>query len=670
MLNTQKIQPFIQNRDFEISKLNALVTRVNEMVDFYTEVKALVEQLKQEKKANQTLIEDFVNRYGSTLTQLPSILELAKGAFGSPIILPQLDIQIVDNNFIVNGVNIGPAFNFRGPIGPTGPRGIQGPQGPKGEKGDPGEVILFKLRQILNSEADLPSRSAAENMGLQTTDVYLIRPAETSDTDPGRLYRYNPEIANSNPYLDDGVTPNPLYNKPFEFISNLIGAKGEKGDDGKKVVFSCDDGYIKYKYEDDNEWFNLVPLEELRGLSISQIAILEDGNLSILLSDNTIVKPGKIRRDIELKLNETENYIQWKYKDSQNWNNLISVASITGKGVYEAHRNDRDLVFTLTDASQISIPQAFPHFVVDNIQLLNYNEQPTATIEVDSSNVYHITFGIPKPKDGADGVSPKIRSYESTDESGNLEHWLQISNDGGATWENTYKLENIIAGVDLNFVDNLESYDNTRGLAASQGPVLTGLINNTIQEHKESDNPHPGKYAPLYHNHDEAYISHTLLASKLAEYSKTDHNHDETYASANHDHHDVYYTQDYIDQLVESLAPINHNHDTQYALINHSHSEYAAINHNHNGVYAAAAHTHPYAAENHNHDNLYAAITHGHSEFYTKSEVNNIINGLSNTYALKSHSHNYLVSVPYATQNTVGGIRVKFENGNLYIYTQ
>lgn len=669
MTAKQKVPLFIQNRDFEIEKLNLLVKKVNELLELHSEASILVEALKKEKGSIQLMVEDFIAKYGSIIEKLPNTLDLAKNVYNSPIVLPPLDIQIVDNNFIINGVNIGPVFNFKGPIGPTGPRGIQGPPGPKGEKGEDGEVLIFKMRQIISSEEDLPSRSAAEELGLQTTDVYLVRPSETSETNPGKLYRYNPEVANSDEFLEDGVTPNPLYNKPFEFVSNLIGAKGDKGEDGEKIILTCVDGYIKYKYENSEELQNLVSLEDLKGTSISTIAILEDGSLSVLLSDNTVLNPGKVRRDIELRLNEDEQFIQWKYIDSSTWYNLLNVSSITGKSISTVTRSGRDMLFTFSDLSTYNIPQAFPEFIIDNINLLNPTEPPSATLTVDSSNTYRLSLSIPKAKDGVDGVSPKIRSNE-IEEGEDAGHWLQISNDGGETWQNTYKLENIISGIDFNFVNNLTSMDSTKGLAASQGPAITNLISSTMSSHIENSNPHPNIYADKNHNHDSSYPSFASLAETLSEYSKTNHTHAGSYASINHNHNTEYYTQEYIDSLVENLADINHNHDEAYASLSHSHDYYATTDHDHDEVYAKINHTHEYAEIQHDHDNQYAAISHTHDEYLTDETLNNFLTYISTQFASKSHSHiNYLTSVPYATQSTVGGVRINYSGGNLYIYT-
>ena len=76
------------------------------------------------------------------------------------------------------------------------------------------------------------------------------------------------------------------------------GAKGDTGEKGKKIELSIIDNAIKYKYEDELTWRELVPLNTLKGDSIE------------LTSDSTSIK--------------------WKGIKDTSWKNLVALSSLQG----------------------------------------------------------------------------------------------------------------------------------------------------------------------------------------------------------------------------------------------------------------------------------------------------------------------------------------------------
>lgn len=70
------------------------------------------------------------------------------------------------------------------------------------------------------------------------------------------------------------------------------------GLNGQEVELRVDSGYIQWKYEDEEEWTNLVALEDLKG--------------------------------DEIELQVTGTHIQWKYIGEEDWINLIELSELKG----------------------------------------------------------------------------------------------------------------------------------------------------------------------------------------------------------------------------------------------------------------------------------------------------------------------------------------------------
>lgn len=98
-------------------------------------------------------------------------------------------------------------------------------------------------------------------------------------------------------------------------LVNLSTLKGDSGADGKEVTFTVEDGWIKWKYQDDTTWNNLVNLSTLKGDSGV------DG------SEVTFRVEGSV--------------LQWKYLEDTSWNDLFDFSTIggeSGKSAYETYK--------------------------------------------------------------------------------------------------------------------------------------------------------------------------------------------------------------------------------------------------------------------------------------------------------------------------------------------
>ncbi|MFA7076642.1 MAG: leucine-rich repeat protein, partial [Candidatus Izemoplasmatales bacterium] len=101
---------------------------------------------------------------------------------------------------------------------------------------------------------------------------------------------------------------------------------GTDGIDGKEVLFLVDGGYIKWKYEGEETWNNLIDLVSLTGPSGINGTDGEDGI------------DGK-----EVEFQENLNYIQWRYVGDVEWINLVSLFDITGP----AGNNGKEVLLTV-----------------------------------------------------------------------------------------------------------------------------------------------------------------------------------------------------------------------------------------------------------------------------------------------------------------------------------
>ena len=100
-----------------------------------------------------------------------------------------------------------------------------------------------------------------------------------------------------------------------QVTQGLKGDKGDKGDigpQGPKLELKILNDIIKYKYDNDDFLYDLVPLNEIKGI---------DGK------DGVAGKDGK---NILLKVSDDKEHIQWKNEGSQIWNNLIHINNLKG----------------------------------------------------------------------------------------------------------------------------------------------------------------------------------------------------------------------------------------------------------------------------------------------------------------------------------------------------
>jgi len=122
--------------------------------------------------------------------------------------------------------------------------------------------------------------------------------------------------------------------------------RGEQGLSGREVTFTISSDYIQWKYVDETEWKNLIPIASLtgpQGADGSEIEIrVENLTLQWKYVDESVWEdifdlsslqgiqglPGTDGREVTFTI--SSDYIQWKYVDEIEWKNLIPIESLTG----------------------------------------------------------------------------------------------------------------------------------------------------------------------------------------------------------------------------------------------------------------------------------------------------------------------------------------------------
>lgn len=216
----------------------------------------------------------------------------------------KLVVYVSDNTFQYVG-------EIKGDPGIQGPQGPQGVEGPEGPKGDDGITPTFKTGTVSSGTTpDVQLTGDAENGYI----LNFVLPKGESGKD-GKTPTFTRGTVNS------GTAPDVQVKSSGEgaYILDFTLPKGETGKDGKKIELTSADGYIKWKYENETTFRNLVALESLKG---------PKGDTPQKDIDYHDGEPGDDGREIILSKSDT--HIQWAYAGETTFRNLIALESLKG----------------------------------------------------------------------------------------------------------------------------------------------------------------------------------------------------------------------------------------------------------------------------------------------------------------------------------------------------
>ena len=216
----------------------------------------------------------------------------------------KLVVYTSDNTFQYVG-------EIKGDKGEQGPTGPQGPDGKEGPKGDDGITPTFTKGTV--SSGTTPDVQITGN----AADGYILN-FVLPKGEPGKD-GVTPTFTRGT--VNSGITPDVQIKNSGEgaYILDFTLPKGESGENGKKVELTSGDGYIKWKYENETTYRNLVALENLKG---------PKGDTPAKDIDYFDGAPGKDGREIILSNSST--HIQWAYTGETTFKNLIALESLKG----------------------------------------------------------------------------------------------------------------------------------------------------------------------------------------------------------------------------------------------------------------------------------------------------------------------------------------------------
>jgi len=118
-------------------------------------------------------------------------------------------------------------------------------KGDKGDKGDKGEAFTYE--DFTKEQLDLLKGENGKDFKFED---FTPEQLELLKGEKGKAFTY------------EDFTPEQL--ELLKGDKGDIGIQGDKGEDGKNIELNKSDSHIQYKYAGDEDWINLVPLDELR----------------------------------------------------------------------------------------------------------------------------------------------------------------------------------------------------------------------------------------------------------------------------------------------------------------------------------------------------------------------------------------------------------------------
>ena len=131
-------------------------------------------------------------------------------------------------------------------------------------------------------------------------------------------------------------------------VTGPRGRKGEPGVDAREVEFSKTATHIRWRYIGTTEWFDLVPLADIKGdqgvQGVQGIPGINgtngvngiDGQNG---SDGVDGADGQDGRQVELR--KTVDYVQWRFVGDVSWVNLIPLVDIRGEQGIKGDKGDK-----------------------------------------------------------------------------------------------------------------------------------------------------------------------------------------------------------------------------------------------------------------------------------------------------------------------------------------
>ncbi len=256
-------------------------------------------------------------------------------------------------------------------------------------------------------------------------------------------------------------------------IQGLPGAAGAAGSNGREVELQTSATHVQWRYVGDVTWNNLVSLAAITG---------PQGAQGIQGLPGAAGAAGSNGREVELQTSAT--HVQWRYVGDVTWNNLVSLAAITGPqgpagpADWNAIQNkpstfpaDLSGVVMLTGNQQIAGEKRFLNGVsiwqIDNGAQINFGPTVNATWIRLNSSQQHLQFS--RPIDCLDRYM--IVGKDAIQSFGNdLRYGGYMGSSSVHTGHEFYSNQVLIASIKPNAHNFQGNFDVTNGrIRASEG---------------------------------------------------------------------------------------------------------------------------------------------------------------------------------------------------------
>lgn len=255
-----------------------------------------------------------------------------------------------------------------GKTGAAGAAGATGAQGPKGEPGADGRDVELRSN---GGYLQWKYTKGKDQEWKTLISISAISGIDGQNGQDGRSVEFDTvNGAISWRYKGDSDAAW----RPIMAIASLKGEEGKEGpqgDPGKKVIVDKTDTAIVWKYEGDENWKSLISIEALTGQPGKKVVLKktddgyikwkyegeEDDKLQTLCALSELKgEPGTNGKQVKLK--KADGYIKWQYEgDGDTWNDLVPLSELKGQLAADVDlRLKRDVVVQAADPDN-SIPE-------------------------------------------------------------------------------------------------------------------------------------------------------------------------------------------------------------------------------------------------------------------------------------------------------------------------
>jgi len=261
--------------------------------------------------------------------------------------------------------------------------------GPKGEAGTDGREVTFRV-----ANDHIQWSYAGSDVWTDLIDlVTLTGPKGDAGQDGANGKEVTFRVANN--YIQWSYAGSDVWTDLIDLVT-LTGPKGEAGTDGREVTFRVANGYIQWSYAGSGDvWTDLIDLVTLTGpkgeagtdgrevrLRVDsdyiQWSYVGSNDWTNLIDIATLTgADGANGREVTFRVHSDN--IQWSYAGSDVWTNLIDIATLTGAdgqdgvSITNTEINDNgELVVTYSDTTTKNLGKLFKSYVVQFIDYNNY----------------------------------------------------------------------------------------------------------------------------------------------------------------------------------------------------------------------------------------------------------------------------------------------------------